>query len=134
LRREALQVLGDVLVEARLLELDGELAGGDAARAQEQRWRGEEQPRGDPAGERPVPRCRRAVRRFAPFLVLALACVLAAAAGPPGFGALCYVRTAVLGGELWRLLSTHLVHAGAAHLLWNLAGLALVALAVGREL
>jgi len=74
------------------------------------------------------------VRRSAPFLALALACGLAAAAGPRGVAALAYVRASVLDGELWRLLTAHLVHAGAAHLGWNLAGLALVALAVGREL
>jgi rhomboid family GlyGly-CTERM serine protease len=74
------------------------------------------------------------VRRFIPFLVLALASGLAATAGRRGFAALCYVRAAVLHGEVWRLSTTHLVHASVAHLGWNLAGLVLVALAVGREL
>ena len=41
--------------------------------------------------------------------------------------ALRYDRTAVLHGELWRLVKGHLVHADAAHLARNLEGLALVA-------
>jgi rhomboid family GlyGly-CTERM serine protease len=41
--------------------------------------------------------------------------------------ALRYDRADVLHGELWRLVTGHFVHADAAHLAWNLAGLALVA-------
>jgi rhomboid family GlyGly-CTERM serine protease len=37
-----------------------------------------------------------------------------------------YERNAVLEHEWWRLLTAHLVHADAAHLGWNLLGLALV--------
>jgi rhomboid family GlyGly-CTERM serine protease len=48
--------------------------------------------------------------------------------------ALAYVRAAVLHGEAWRLATCHLVHAGVPHLGWNLAGLGLVALAVGPAL
>ena len=47
--------------------------------------------------------------------------------------ALRYERVAVLHGELWRLVTGHLVHADAAHLTWNLAGLALVAWLFARE-
>ena len=47
-------------------------------------------------------------------------------AGPGATGWLRYDRAAVLGGQAWRLLSGHLVHADAAHLAWNLAGAALV--------
>lgn len=43
-----------------------------------------------------------------------------------------YERTALAAGEWWRLLGAHLVHLGPAHLALNLAGLALVALLVGR--
>jgi rhomboid family GlyGly-CTERM serine protease len=74
------------------------------------------------------------VSRHAPFFALALTCALAAAAGPAAFEALAYLRHAVLAGEAWRLLTTHLVHADGTHLAWNLGGLALVALAVAREL
>jgi rhomboid family GlyGly-CTERM serine protease len=45
-----------------------------------------------------------------------------------------YERDAILrGGEVWRLVTGHLVHADAAHLAWNLAGLALVAWLFVRE-
>jgi rhomboid family GlyGly-CTERM serine protease len=47
-------------------------------------------------------------------------------AGPGALAWLRYERAAVLGGQFWRLLSAHLVHADAAHLAWNLAGGALV--------
>lgn len=41
--------------------------------------------------------------------------------------ALRYERTAVLAGQVWRLVTGHLVHSSAAHLLLNLAGLGLIA-------
>jgi rhomboid family GlyGly-CTERM serine protease len=47
-------------------------------------------------------------------------------AGPDVTVWLRYDRAAVLGGQTWRLVSGHLVHADAAHLAWNLAGAALV--------
>jgi len=47
-------------------------------------------------------------------------------AGPQVTAWLRYERAAVLGGQAWRLVSAHLVHADAAHLAWNLAGAALV--------
>jgi rhomboid family GlyGly-CTERM serine protease len=47
-------------------------------------------------------------------------------AGPGLTAQLRYDRAAVLGGQAWRLVSGHLVHADAAHLAWNLAGAALV--------
>jgi rhomboid family GlyGly-CTERM serine protease len=74
------------------------------------------------------------VRRFVPFAVLALVCVIAGLAGTPAVGSLAYVRREILAGEPWRLLTTHLVHADRVHLLWNLAGLTLIAIAVGHEL
>jgi len=43
-----------------------------------------------------------------------------------------YARTEVLEGEVWRLLTGHLVHLSAQHLLLNLAGLALVAALFAR--
>jgi rhomboid family GlyGly-CTERM serine protease len=46
--------------------------------------------------------------------------------GEPAAVALRYERSAVLSGEVWRLLTAHLVHADWKHLAWNVAGLALV--------
>lgn len=48
--------------------------------------------------------------------------------------ALRFQRAAIGAGELWRLLSAHLVHLGPTHLALNLAGLVLVALLVGGSL
>lgn len=66
---------------------------------------------------------------------LGLAALLAvvAAAGPAGVAALRYDRAAVLAGEVWRLVTAHLVHFDLAHLGWNLLGLALVAWLFGAE-
>jgi rhomboid family GlyGly-CTERM serine protease len=50
------------------------------------------------------------------------------------FVALVYQRDAILRGQVWRPLTCHFVHAGPAHLVWNLAGTALVALALGPAL
>lgn len=46
--------------------------------------------------------------------------------------ALRYERMAVFGGEYWRLLTGHFVHGTTAHLMLNLAGLAVVAAVCGR--
>ncbi len=62
-------------------------------------------------------------RTAAGFAALLVALWLA---GPGVTQWLRYDRTAVLGGQAWRLVSGHLVHADAAHLAWNLAGAALV--------
>ena len=45
-----------------------------------------------------------------------------------------YDRAAILDGELWRVLTAHLVHLGWKHLLMNVAGLALIWLLFGRLL
>jgi rhomboid family GlyGly-CTERM serine protease len=68
------------------------------------------------------------------FAALALSALAVFAGGPRAFTALAYRRTLVADGQLWRLLTGHLVHASAAHLVWNLAGLALVGAAMGRAL
>ena len=47
---------------------------------------------------------------------------------------LFYLRPMVRDGEIWRLVTGQLVHLEARHLLWNLAGLGLVALGFGRRL
>ena len=57
-------------------------------------------------------------------LAVAAACVAAAAALP----ALRYDRAGILGGEAWRLLSGHMVHASPTHLVWDVAGLLAVGL------
>lgn len=44
-----------------------------------------------------------------------------------------YDRAAILGGQLWRLATAHLIHADFVHLGWNVAGLALVAALFARE-
>lgn len=44
-----------------------------------------------------------------------------------------YDRAGVLSGEGWRFLTGHLVHADAAHLGWNLFGVALVGYLFARE-
>lgn len=53
--------------------------------------------------------------------------------GPDTVTALRYDRVAVLGGEAWRLVTGHLVHADFAHLGWNLGGLALVGWLFGAD-
>lgn len=61
------------------------------------------------------------------------ALVLLAVGGEPVRIALRYDRSAVLAGEYWRLLTGHLVHASAAHLLLNVAGLGLIAALFRRD-
>lgn len=68
------------------------------------------------------------------FALLGALAVAAAAAGAPAFRTMAYERSAILRGQAWRLLTTHLVHAGSTHLIWNLAAAAVVWLAVGRAL
>jgi rhomboid family GlyGly-CTERM serine protease len=69
------------------------------------------------------------MRRDANWLTAAAsaaALVALTLAGPGALAWLRYERAAVLGGQVWRLVSAHLVHADTAHLAWNLAGAALV--------
>ena len=62
------------------------------------------------------------------WLPFALGVLLLAlfAGGAPLVHALRYERTAVAAHQWWRLVTGHLVHADAAHLGWNLAGVGLV--------
>jgi rhomboid family GlyGly-CTERM serine protease len=57
------------------------------------------------------------------LLALVLAIMLG---GEHAFAWLRYERASVLDGEVWRLLTGHLVHADGSHLLWNVLGLVLV--------
>lgn len=72
------------------------------------------------------------------FAALGLASVLCwlpvAAAGRQAALPLVYQRPAVLQGQVWRLLTAHLVNLSGAHLAWNLAALAAIGLLVGPAL
>jgi rhomboid family GlyGly-CTERM serine protease len=66
-------------------------------------------------------------------LALAAVLVLMQWFAGPVWESVRYDRQAVLAGELWRLLTAHLIHSDFVHLGWNLAGLVLVAWLFGRE-
>lgn len=66
--------------------------------------------------------------------VLTFVAGIAELMGEPARLALRYERDAVGDGQLWRLLSGHLVHLGPQHLLLNLIGLILVWVLVGGYL
>ena len=71
---------------------------------------------------------------MAVWLPAALMIVLAAFLalyGDSGREWLRFDREAIAGGEIWRLLSGHLVHLGPSHLMLNLAGLLLIWYLVG---
>jgi rhomboid family GlyGly-CTERM serine protease len=62
-----------------------------------------------------------------PWRTLALAAVaLAVAAAPGTLSLLQYHRDAILGGEIWRILTAHVVHASANHLLWDVSALVII--------
>ena len=63
-----------------------------------------------------------------PYLLLALLCLMLAWLPEPLQQALQYQRDAIGNGQLWRLLSGHLLHSNNWHLLMNLAGLLLAML------
>jgi rhomboid family GlyGly-CTERM serine protease len=75
----------------------------------------------DPPSSSPV-----AARWRGPVVLASLMLALQAG-GEPVYEALRYERSAVLGGQLWRLLTAHLVHLGWTHCLLNLGGLAVCA-------
>jgi len=75
--------------------------------------------------------------RYRPILVPALIAVLAGLAevlGEPGRVWLRYERPAIADGELWRLVTGHLVHLGLSHALMNVAALAVLTLIFSRYL
>lgn len=67
-----------------------------------------------------------------PLLIAAL-CIALAAGGESVQALLRYDRQLILEGQVWRLLSAHLVHLGWSHLWLNLGGLALVWALVGER-
>jgi rhomboid family GlyGly-CTERM serine protease len=76
----------------------------------------------------------RPIRSVAVPAVLALVCGLLAAGGDRLRLLGRYERSAVADGELWRLLTGHLVHLGWGHLLMNLVALAALTLLFRRRL
>jgi rhomboid family GlyGly-CTERM serine protease len=74
-----------------------------------------------------------AARSWRAPLVLAALMTVLTLAGPAVVTRLRYERGAVLAGEVWRLVTAHLVHFDVTHLGWNLLGLALVAWLFGAE-
>jgi len=74
------------------------------------------------------------IRSF-PVCVLVLAATACAVAAVPAASEwLSFDRAAILNGEIWRLVTGHLVHSSLYHLTWNLAGLAGLGWLFGREL
>lgn len=66
-----------------------------------------------------------------PVVALAAVVVALELGGDPARELLRYEREALADGELWRLLTAHLVHLGWAHAAWNAAGLLLTWWLVG---
>jgi rhomboid family GlyGly-CTERM serine protease len=75
--------------------------------------------------------------RFRPFLV---PCVIAGLAAVTGLGgeplrlALRYARDGLAAGEIWRLITGHLVHLGPSHMIMNVAALGVLAWVFARFL
>jgi rhomboid family GlyGly-CTERM serine protease len=67
------------------------------------------------------------------FGLLALGLVLLSLGGESWTQALRFERAAVLGGEVWRLVTGHLVHGSVRHLLLNVAALVAVGLLLARD-
>jgi len=67
-------------------------------------------------------------------LVLTSLVIVAALTGEPGGLWLRYEVDAIRAGEIWRLLTAHLVHLGWAHALMNITCLALIWWLVGKWL
>ena len=69
----------------------------------------------------------------APAVIGGLA-VVAELSGEPGRMLLRYQREALASGQIWRLVTGHLVHLGPSHMLMNVAALAILALLFGQLL
>jgi len=81
-------------------------------------------------GEQNDPQQRVTARYFWPVLLTAVAASFAIM-GETGRDWFSFDRPAIASGEMWRLLTGHLVHLGASHLALNLAGLLLVWYLIG---
>src|SRR5690606_33804241 len=77
---------------------------------------------------------RQSLAPWAPILALSVAIVVLGIGGDVVREGARYERGALEAGELWRLLSAHLVHLGLGHLLLNLAALVLIRLLVGEAM
>ena len=64
--------------------------------------------------------------------IIVLCALILLVGGDSGREWLRYDRAGIAAGEVWRLLTGHLVHLGVSHTVLNLAGLVLVWLLVGR--
>lgn len=85
-------------------------------------------------GDGPLPAARSgSSSHLLPLAIGALA-FLAMAGGLDALYWLRYEREAILGGEVWRVLTGHLAHMGWAHLVVNLGGLLLIWLIFSRML
>lgn len=86
--------------------------------------------RGSRPFHKPVPRPSPTSHRSTPIAIAAVIALIALlqAAPPHWQAALRYDRAALLDGELWRLLTAHLVHLSWTHAALNAAGLVLCAL------
>jgi len=67
-------------------------------------------------------------------LALAISALLAEPGGTPVRESLRFARSDIASGELWRLVTGHLVHLGWSHALMNVAALLLLWLLVGQSL
>lgn len=63
----------------------------------------------------------RAATHATPWTLLLSAAAILAAMSPAAMSLLEFARLAVAEGEIWRLLTGHLTHFGADHLLWDVA-------------
>lgn len=63
------------------------------------------------------------IKAFLPYLLLSALAMLIALLPEAWQAALAFDRSVLAQGELWRLLSGHLVHSNGYHLLMNLCGL-----------
>jgi len=84
------------------------------------------------SGSKPIP--FDLISRSRGPLLLGVVLVMLNIAGNATSGLLRYDRSAILDGELWRLLSGHFIHMGWSHLGMNLAGLALIWMLAGKWL
>lgn len=80
------------------------------------------------------PAVRQRLAAWVPVLALAAAVAVLALGGDAARELLRYERDGIEAGQLWRLLTGHLVHLGWPHVLMNLAALIVLRLLVGAEL